>query len=62
MRQARHGSAAIVLPVVIDRFWRNDPWCAEFDSASDGSRVVVPDASTVAAHRNDIRAAAMATV
>lgn len=42
-----------MLPVVIDRFWRSDARCAEFDSAGDGRRVVVPDASTVAAHRND---------
>ena len=52
----------IVLPVVIDRFGRNDACYAEFDSAGDGCRVVVPDASTVAAHRNDIRAAAVAAV
>lgn len=51
-----------VFPVVIDRFWRNDLWYAEFDFAGDRCRLVVPDASTIAAHGNDIRAAAMAAV
>jgi len=48
--------------VVSDSFGRNDAWCAEFDSADDSCRVVVPVAPTFDAGGDDSRAAALAAV